>query len=411
MSKLTQKAAERAQPQAKRYFLYDHEVAGLRLTVYPSGEKSWQVRYRIGRGRTAPERVGTLGALALFTLEAAREKAKEVVVAGREGKDILAETLRTGELTVEVLWTEFYQEHKRKLEPETRRGYEREARCFIGRKEDDRKQEPGAFGRVPVAALTRGTLVRWQELNTHRPVLWNKSMKRLRQAWAWGLETRRIPKDLDSPFVRIDYFPETESAGTSYTMEEIQRLGSALDAADINPAYADGFRLMALTGCRPREIFSLRRDQVDLEMEVIRLQRNKQSVKTKTRKPRLLPITRAMRKILVERLAEVEPNCPWLFPANGTQYLQHWDEAWRKVREMAGVEGRCYDLRHNVGTKLAERNTNQAVIMAVMGHKRLETSQKYTTHFGLDPARAAMEDLSDDIAAAMEARPRLRVVR
>lgn len=396
--RLTQKTAERAGAQPKRYFLYDHSVPGLRLAVYPTGEKSWQVRYRVGVGRTAPERVGTLGAFGLMTLDEARVKAKGIVNEGRAGKDVMADVRRSTELTVGRLWDEFYREHKRKLTEETRRGYERQAACFAE-----------AFGDTPITALSRTTIIRWKEKNERRPVLWNKSMKRLRQCWSWGVDTRRIPKTLDEPFVRIEYFEETESAGVAYTLDEIQRLGQALDTADINSGYADGFRLMALTSCRPREIFSLRRDQVDLGGGVILLQRNAKSTKTKTRTARAIPVTQAMQVILAQRLELVEDDSPWLFPA-GKEYLQHWDEAWRKVRTLAGVEGRCYDLRHTVGTRLAERNTNQAVIMSIMGHRRLETSQKYTTHFGMDPARAAMEEVSAPIAEAMRARPALRLV-
>jgi integrase len=183
-------------------------------------------------------------------------------------------------------------------------------------------------------------------------------------------------------------------------MEEIGRLGVALDAADIDPAYADGFRLIALTSCRPGEIFSLRTDQVDLEGEVIRLQRNAKSAKTKTRRARHLPITGAMKAILTARMGEVEDGTQWLFPATRGAHLNCWDEAWRKVRELAQVEGRCYDLRHTVGTQLAERGTNQTIIMSIMGHRQLSTSQRYM-HAGIDSTRAAMESVSVGIGQAL----------
>jgi hypothetical protein len=190
---LTQKRAERAAPAAKRYFMNDSgtqdAVTGLRLAVFPSGEKSWQVRTRIGKGRNAPERTGTLGSFATLTLEQARKMAAEIIRQAKQGLDTMADARRSDGYTVEVLWEEFFREHRKKL---TSRmsvvGYEREARVFTS-----------DFGAMPVTAVTRGIIVRWQEKNEHRPVLWNKAYKRLKQAWKWGIETRKIPRDLDIP--------------------------------------------------------------------------------------------------------------------------------------------------------------------------------------------------------------------
>ena len=51
--KLTKAIADRALPSERRYTIFDSDVPGFGLRVYPSGKKSWVLEYRPGEGGRA----------------------------------------------------------------------------------------------------------------------------------------------------------------------------------------------------------------------------------------------------------------------------------------------------------------------------------------------------------------------
>jgi hypothetical protein len=81
MSKaLTDIAVRKAKPRATRFEISDAAQRGLKLVVFPSGAKSWVVRYRFG-GR---KRKLTLGGI---SLAAARKAAASALFEVHEGRD------------------------------------------------------------------------------------------------------------------------------------------------------------------------------------------------------------------------------------------------------------------------------------------------------------------------------------
>ena len=79
--KMTDQALARAKPRADRYEIWDTLVSNLLVTVYPSGKKSWSVRYS-SDGKRIKMKLGEYPALALSE---ARNKAKDALVAVFEG--------------------------------------------------------------------------------------------------------------------------------------------------------------------------------------------------------------------------------------------------------------------------------------------------------------------------------------
>ena len=60
--KLTAKVIEAAQPEAKRFVIWDTEKKGFGVRVETTGLKSFIVRYRLGQGgRNAPRREMVIG--------------------------------------------------------------------------------------------------------------------------------------------------------------------------------------------------------------------------------------------------------------------------------------------------------------------------------------------------------------
>ena len=70
MPKLTKKTVDAAKPKTKEYFVWDGDLPGFGLRVFPSGKKSYLVQYRT-HGRTRRISIGLHGP---FTPDMARDE-------------------------------------------------------------------------------------------------------------------------------------------------------------------------------------------------------------------------------------------------------------------------------------------------------------------------------------------------
>jgi integrase len=165
----------------------------------------------------------------------------------------------------------------------------------------------------------------------------------------------------------------------------------------------DAGRLIINQGCRPEDVMSSRKADLDVEAGTIRVQ-------SKTRAGnRILFLTPESLDILAPRLTS---DGPWLFPSERypgnhiTKLNNSHDRAcreattaWREELEKAGkvVEANearvsfvLYDLRHTFGTRQAtEEKTDPFTLARIMGHSNLRTIMKYM-HPEEEPQREAM---------------------
>ena len=82
---LSEEAIRKLEPRASEYTVWDNQVPGFGVRVRPSGHKSYIVYYRI---RPEPKlRKYTIGKIAEFTLEQARELARDFRCAARMGSN------------------------------------------------------------------------------------------------------------------------------------------------------------------------------------------------------------------------------------------------------------------------------------------------------------------------------------
>ena len=81
--KMTDQALAKQKPKDDRYEVWDTLVSNLMVTVFPSGKKTWSVRYR-SDGKRVKMKLGDYPNLALSD---ARRKAKEVLVSVADGEN------------------------------------------------------------------------------------------------------------------------------------------------------------------------------------------------------------------------------------------------------------------------------------------------------------------------------------
>lgn len=83
MIKLTKRIVDAAQAAPKEYFVWCEACPGFGVRVFPSGRKTFVAQVRVGR-MTRRVKIGPYGA---FTVEQAREKAREVIRDAAAGRD------------------------------------------------------------------------------------------------------------------------------------------------------------------------------------------------------------------------------------------------------------------------------------------------------------------------------------
>jgi len=85
--RLTKRAVDAAKPAAQRYILWDSDLSGFGIRVFPSGVKSFIAFYRAGTGRKAPMREYAIGRFGTLTAEQARTEAERILSTARLGAD------------------------------------------------------------------------------------------------------------------------------------------------------------------------------------------------------------------------------------------------------------------------------------------------------------------------------------
>ncbi len=88
---LTKTDVDRTLPRSAPYVLWDDELGGFGCRVFPSGKRSFVVRYRLPGSRKAL--LMTLGAYGVLTVAEARGQARETLAKIRLGQDPQAEAI------------------------------------------------------------------------------------------------------------------------------------------------------------------------------------------------------------------------------------------------------------------------------------------------------------------------------
>ncbi len=154
------------------------------------------------------------------------------------------------------------------------------------------------------------------------------------------------------------------------TEDEWVRLYEAA-APHLKPILLTAYHL----GQRFGEIVQLTWERVDLQRGFITLR----SIDTKTKKPRQIPLTPAVRIALsdLSKVRRLHTNHVFLYEG---QPVKGIDTAFRTAKKVAGVMNfRFHDLRHCAATNLRRAGVDTATAMKIVGHKSERMWQRYNS--------------------------------
>ena len=363
---------------------WDDEVKGFGLRIYPSGIKSFTLRYAKRGGTKGTIVLGRYGEL---TLHEAREKARKIKVEVREGKDPLA--IRQGEKvapTMAQLADRYMDEHARvKKKPRSAKADDDLLRMYV---------RP-ALGRKKVHEVTRNDIARLHHGLRGKPYQANRVIallsKMFNLAEAWGLRA-----DGSNPCRHVQKYRERK-VERFLSKEELERLGEVLSEADRDrserPSVVAAIRLLMVTGCRLSEILCLRWEHVDNERRSLRLVDSKTGPRSVFLSPSVIDVLATIKR---------QDGNPHVIVGNKPgAHLVNLEKAWRRIRSKAGLNDvRLHDLRHTFASEAVAAGLSLPLIGKLLGHSQPATTQRYA-HLADDPARHAAEVVQGRIADMM----------
>ncbi|RVU05125.1 DUF4102 domain-containing protein [Novosphingobium umbonatum] len=425
--RLTKRTVDAAQPAERRYIIWDVDLKGFGLRVFPSGAKSFIAFYRAGTGRKAPMREYAIGKFGTLTPEQARAEAERLLSAARLGADPQADKARLQrEMTVAELCDLYLAEGTATKKAST---------LVSDRGRIEIHIKP-LLGKKPVSSVTSGDVERFMrdvaEGKTAKPPekLRKQVIRHVRGGKGTATRTVGLLGGIFSFAVRHKLRPDNPVRGvTRYkdgrcerflSAKELGKLGEAITKAGAEGSNRLGLaviRLLITTGARKGEIEGLRWDEVDFDRSALRLKDSKTGAKVIAIGAPALAVLSEVKAWAKEAQQEAEAKAkadgqpkpvpsPWVFPA-GRGSDSHWTgtpKLWAKVSESAGLgDVRLHDLRHtyaSLAVGAAGGGQSLAVIGKLLGHADVRTTARYA-HLADDPLRQAADRIAQAAAAGL----------
>ena len=346
-------------PGGRKYKISDIGIAGFHLVVFPSGTKTYYIRYTDPRGRQAEIRVGHHGAI---TTAQARKRAAELKARITLGGDPAVERrrLRTFE-TVSAFVSERFLPHVRE---HLRAASDYETMC--------RLRIVPAFGRRPmdevapadVAAFRRKLIdegLSSGRVNRHLAVL----RRIFNLALRWGAYTGRNPAQ--SPGMLRE-----EPRERFLTLVEVRALMAAL-GRDSDAVAASAIALLALTGARKSEITDARWDCIDFDRFTLTVPLAKSGRARRVQLPdAAVDVLRAQPRV---------PGQSFVFPSarRPGRPIEGVRAAWARAKAAAGLptDLRLHDLRHAFASFAINCGSSLYEVGRLLGHSQVSTTARY----------------------------------
>ncbi|HQU69062.1 MAG TPA: site-specific integrase [Albidovulum sp.] len=402
--KLNEKNVREAENLGRDYQIFDTDVRGFSITIYPSGNRAFTLDYRIA-GR---QRRMTIGRWPEWNATAARERAKELRRDIDEGIDPLSlrETSREAPRVNDMI-TRYLAEHTPHLAARNAADqhtimhklvapdWGKKLVTEITKADVEKLLTKIAAGRARPSKTKPNNRARKLQGTKPTPVRANRVGEALRKmftlAIGWGMRT-------DNPASGFRRRIENERE-RFLTPEEIGRLAKALDAAKDQRA-AGIIRLCMLTGARSGEVRQARFEQFNLDLGSW----SKPAATTKQRKIHRIPISGDVAAIVHQRALLVPRGNQWLFPGDTPgQPVKEIRRFWIGIQTEAKLpDVRIHDLRHTFASLLVSGGASLEMIGKLLGHTQMQTTQRYA-HLMDSPLR----DGVNAVASIFRPRPQL----
>lgn len=380
MSKISKTVVDALKAEDGRdAWIWDSTLPGFGVRAQPSGRKTYVARYR---NQVRVQRKLTIGRCTDLTPDQARELARKIfarVAAGEDPAETRREALDAP--TVKDMADRYMREHALPYKKKNSIYQdERNWRLYV----------LPAIGNKRLETVTRSDIIALHTKLAYSPATANLTRALLSKAFNLAIEWGWVKVN---PCVGVKRY-KIKHREAILTPKQLAAMDAAIttlaDRGAIGPQHAGLFRLLALTGCRLREIMNAKFEWVDEARRLLLLPDSKVGQRRINLPPKAIEIIRSL------------PNhTPWLVPnANNSGPLQYPYHAWRAVLAEAGLPStiRPHDLRHSFGSLGHRAGLSQRQIAELLGHRTMATTERYLHGFVEDRSRA-VDTVADVISA------------
>lgn len=377
--KLTKRLVDSITPdKTKRVFVWDTEIIGFCLRVYPTGRKVYYLQYRNQDNVTHKVNIGTHGNI---TTEQARDKAAQLSLEVRSGLDPSAEAKQSKAKPTMANLTNEYIELHAKVNKRTKsfQEDERMIASFIIPK----------LGTMKVENVTSNDLQKLHRDLQDKPYAANRVRALLSKMFSLAIQWRWI---VANPILGVGKYQE-QKRDRWLDDEEMAKLWEVLDKYAFHQT-SFVFKLLLLTGARRGEVLNATWDQFDLRKGVW----NKPAHLTKQNKNEHIPLSSNTMEVLQELKQRYPSESPFLFPGKvDGKPIQEVKTFWSRVLKEAEIEDfRIHDLRHTHASHLVSSGLSLSIVGKLLGHTQASTTQRYA-HLADEPLREATEFFGNKI--------------
>lgn len=394
-AKITAQLVAALQPAERPYDVNDTDLRGFQLRVHPSGTKTYLCVYRLrGSGRKNRYVIGRTPPL---TPAQARDDAKKVlgdVARGVDPNEAKRERQR--------------EERKPTLRQFLENHYGPWAGAHLGTAEKTVAKIRAAFGDLldkRLDSLTAWQLDKWksQRLKSGlKATTVNRELAALRAALTKAVEWDHVAVH---PLQKVKQAKVEDDHRVRYLSDEEElRLRQALADRDeaakgarenhrqwlvdrgLEPVaamaeddYADHIQPMILlsinTGLRRGEMFKLRRSDIDVEKQQLKVR----AAAAKSGKSRYIPLNAEAFKAVTRWMRQHPGGVDDLiFPGKDGKPMTNIDSSWRTVSAAAKLKDfRWHDLRHHFASRLVMSGVDLNTVRELLGHADLKMTLRY----------------------------------
>ena len=380
MGRLTVKLVEQAKARDTQYEESDKQD-GLVLVVYPSGAKSWAVRYRNAAGK---QRKKSLGPVGRITLATARKEARAIqseVDAGNDPSNrAKAEADKSAALTVRTASERFMVDRraqdKNRAADEVKRQFDAYILPAIG----DRSLSdlPGSDIRKIVQ----------NRVSDGSRIMANRVHATLAKFFKWAADRDRALIEAN-PYAGYAKPIDESGRGRDRTLSNAELAALWHAAGAVDQPFGPIVRLLVLTGQRRSEVTGM----TDREIDTTRAEWEIPAQRAKNGDRHTVPLSPPA----LAELAKVRRlgRKGLIFTTNGTTIYAGHHKAKARLDETLGFNSpwRLHDIRRTVATGMAALGITAPVVEAVLNHRsgsRAGVAGVYNRHAYADEMELAL---------------------